>query len=84
MRPDGLENVDEFMTRCKAQAEKCKFEASELKVRLIEQLIEGTPHKKVQEKLLNKDEKLTLDDALDVARTYEATKAHMSAFSATT
>lgn len=83
MRQDSLENVDEFMTRCKLQAEKCKFDACELKVRLIEQLIVGTPHKKVQEKLLCKDEKLTLDDALDVARTYEATKAHMSAFSAT-
>nr|XP_054752823.1 uncharacterized protein LOC129258608 [Lytechinus pictus] len=46
--------------------------------RLIEQLIIGTKHVKVQERLLGKDETLKLDAALDTARTHEATESHMS------
>lgn len=78
------ENVDDFMTKCRIQADKCKFSPEELNNRLIEQLITGTAHKKVQEKLLNEDEKLTLDGELNTARTYEATKAHMEAFHSAT
>jgi hypothetical protein len=40
---------------------------------LIEQIIIGTKYTKVQERLLAKGENLTLDEAIDVARTYEAT-----------
>ncbi|XP_071842713.1 uncharacterized protein [Apostichopus japonicus] len=84
LRQNHSENVDEFITRCKIQADKCKFDLAESKVRLIEQLILGTPHESVQEKLLSKDEKLTLEEALDIARTYEATKAHMKEFASAT
>ena len=80
----GTENADEFMTRCRIQADKCKFSDTELESRLIEQIIIGTAHKKVQENLLSKDDKLTLDAAMDYARTHEATKAHMQALNATT
>ena len=72
------ETVDDFMSRCRTQVQKCKFsEQSEINDRLIEQLILGTRHKKVQEVLLSKDEKLSLDTALDIARTQEATEADM-------
>ena len=78
------ESVDDFLIKCRIQADKCKFTADELKERLIEQLIQGTAHKTVQEKLLSMDDTLTVDKAIDVARTYEATKAHMEAFTSTT
>ena len=72
------ESVDDFLTRCRNQATKCKFrDTTEVGERLIEQLIIGTRHTKVQEKLLEKGEKLTLDTAIDVARTHEATLTHM-------
>ena len=65
-------------TRCKLQAKKCKFrDNTDIEERLIEQLIIGTRHRKVQEKLLGKDGDLKLDDALDIARTCEATMVHM-------
>ena len=65
------------MSRCRNQATKCKFrDATEVGERLIEQLIIGTQHKKVLERLLSKGESLTLDEAMDVCRTYEATLTH--------
>lgn len=58
------------MIRCKLQAKKCKFrDGREISERLLEQLIIGAIHKTVQETLLGKDEKLTLDDVMDIART---------------
>ena len=78
----SYETVDEFMTRCKTQARKCKFrDTTETEERLIEQLVVGVRHGKVQEKLLCRDEALTLDAAMDVARTHEATLANMEQFS---
>ena len=76
------ETVDEFMTRCKTQARKCKFrDTTETEERLIEQLVVGVRHGKVQERLLCRDETLTLDVAMDVARTHEAILANMQQFS---
>ena len=66
------------MTRCKLQAKKCKFwDNTDIEERLIEQLIIGARHRKVQEKLLRKDGDLKLDDALDITGTCEATMVHM-------
>ena len=71
------EPVDDFITRCRNQAAKCKFrDATEVADRLIEQIIKGTKHKRIQEKLLQ-DESLSLDKAIDIARTYEATLNHI-------
>ena len=76
------ETVDEFMKRCKTQARKCKFrDATESEERLIEQLVVGVRHEKMQEKLLCRDDTLTLDAAMNVARTHEATLANMQQFS---
>ena len=56
----------------------------EVNTRLIEQLIVGTKHVAVQEKFLEKgDAFASLDAALDIARTYEATKAHVAQLQAT-
>ena len=72
------ESIDDFMTRCRNQATECKFrDVTDVGERLIEQLIIGTKHKKVQERLLSKGESLTLDEAMDNCRTYEAMLTQM-------
>jgi uncharacterized protein YyaL (SSP411 family) len=75
------ESCDDFLTRCKTQACKCKFNPDELDERLIEQLIKGTKHNKIQQSLL-KDEKITLNQAMNEARTYESSLSHMSQLAA--
>jgi hypothetical protein len=53
------------MTRCRNQAAKCKFrDQQERNERLTEQLVIGTRHKQAQEKILEKDENLSLDEAI--------------------
>ena len=67
-RQDKIESVDSYMTRCMLQAFKCKFGYNELKERLIEQLII---------ELLNNDETLTLDQAINTARIQDASRTNM-------
>ena len=82
-QPD--ESVDDFFARCKKKTSKCKFrDAQETNDRLIEQLVVGTKLSKVQERLLEGGSDLTLDEALDKARTYEATQRHMEQLSTAT
>ena len=73
-------SVDEFITRCRVLAAKCKFtDILDLNTRLIEQFIVGTKQVTVQGILPEKRDALaSLDVALDIARTYEATKAHVA------
>ena len=67
------------MARCKLQALKCKFSPNEAEERLIEQVIVGTNLSELQKELLGCDEKLTLEQALNIIwRTYEASISHMS------
>ena len=81
LRQKNDEFVDVFLTRCRNQATRCRFrDNDETDERLIEQLIVGTKHKKVQERLLEKGEQLTLDEAINIARTYEATQSQMEEF----
>ena len=78
LRQKNDEFVDVLLTRCRNQATRCRFrDKDETDKRLIEQLIVGTKHKKVQERLLEKGEQLTLNEAIDIARTYEATQSQM-------
>ena len=73
------------MTRCRIQGEKCRSrDALEAEERLIEQLIIGIRHTKIQEKLLSRDDMLTLDAAMDIARTHQSTLADMNAFQSET
>ena len=54
------ESVDEFISRLRVIAGKCKLTPAELPVRLVEQLIIATKHVEVQSKLLEKGDKLDL------------------------
>ena len=75
------ESVGECMTRCRIQGKKCRFRnALEDEERLIEQLIIGIRHNKIQEKLISRDDMLTLDTAMDIARTHESALSDMDAF----
>ena len=65
--------------RCRNQAAKCKFrDTTESDERLIKQIIIRTKHQKIQERLLSKGDSLTLDEATDVCRTYEATLSQLT------
>ena len=64
---------------------KCRFrDALEAEERLMEQLIIGIRHSKIQEKLLSRDGMLTLDTAMDISRTRESTRADINAFQSET
>lgn len=74
LKRNNEERFDIFLTSCRNQASKCRFrDKAESDERIIEQLTVGTKHKQIQEKLLEKSEDLSLDVAIDIARTYEAT-----------
>ena len=72
-----VESVEDFMGRCRLQAQLCNFEATELPERLIEQLIAGTAHADVQKELLSQDKNLTLEQAIQIAGRHEASLNHM-------
>ena len=67
-----------YMARCKLQAMKCKFSQNEVEERLIEQLVVGTNLSELQKELLGRDDKLTLEQALNIGCTHEASISHMS------
>ena len=78
MRQKEAETVDQFITQCRLQAQRCKFrDAKETEERVIEQLIAGTANEDVKRELLGKDEKLTLDEAVKIAQCHEAAIHHL-------
>ncbi|XP_072178197.1 uncharacterized protein [Diadema setosum] len=77
LKQEPDESIDNFLARCRTLAQRCQFKEGEIDDGLIEQLIIGASNRKVQEILLGKDDTLTLDAALDVARTQEATRLDM-------
>ncbi len=79
IKQSQTERTDAFITRIRIQARKCKFSsATEMEERIIEQIIAGTKDQDVQRKLISKDEKLTLYEAIKFARNYESTQGHLA------
>lgn len=76
------EPVDSFLTRLRAQASKCNFSTPDsVDDNILDQLIKGVSHGQVRKKLLDyAPSKLTLDKAMDFARTYEATETQLQQF----
>lgn len=68
------ETLDEFLTRCRQQAQKCNFRADAMNERILEQIIASTPIQGFQKELLNKAKGYTVKDALKLGRSYEATE----------
>ena len=82
MRQDKGESVDNFITKIKNIGVKCKFSGNEeLEDRLLDQLIWGINDPEVHKSLIGRDEKLTLNAAIDIARGYEATRRQMNSLS---
>jgi len=78
LRQQNDEFVDIFLARCQNQATRCRFrEKDKSDKHLIKQLVVGTKYKKVQERLLEKGEQLTLDEAIGIAWIYKATLSQM-------
>ena len=71
------ESLDDFVNRAKLQAQKCDFSTDEINERLLGLIIAGTPDPDFQKSLLSKEKTFTLEDALKLGRTYEATAAHV-------
>lgn len=77
-RQNEDESIDEFHARCRSLAQKCKFQNVE--ERILDQLVVGTRVAESRREMLKGDEKLTVDEALAICRTQEASEAHMKAF----
>ena len=72
------ESVNDFVTRCKTKVMKCKLSDDKARdERIIEQIISGIKYTEAQRKLLAKDEKMTLKQAIDICRNFEASVSHM-------
>ena len=82
LKQHPAEAVDDYIARCRVAATKCKFnDVRETNTRIIEQLIIGTTHMEVREKLLEKGDALaSMEEAMDIARTFETTKAHVEKY----
>ena len=77
-RQDNSESIEDFVLRCKSKGSKCLFQsAAMLEERIIEVLISGVRYPEVQKLLLAKDVKLTLDEAITMAKAHEASTVHM-------
>ncbi|CAI9740930.1 Hypothetical predicted protein [Octopus vulgaris] len=75
LKQDPQETIDNFLSRLKNVAEKCKFKDKD--ERIVDQLIWGCTHKEVQKSLIGKDA-LQLIEAVDTARAFEATTKQMA------
>ncbi len=82
LKQGSNEPVDSFVKKIRILVKECRYNNEE--DHMIDALIFGTNSQYVQSKLLQKDEKLKLDEALDVARTAEATQQQLSDITAAT
>ena len=79
IRQEQGESVDNFVAKIKNIAAKCKFrDSKEVEDRILDQLIWGSNNPEVQKSLIGQDEKLSLNDAMDIVRSNEATKRQMN------
>ena len=81
-----MNQVDSFLTRLRTQAPKCNFNTpDDVDDNILGQLIKGVHHGEVRKKLLDHPPStLTLDKAMDFARTFEATETQLLQFNTET
>ena len=75
MCPEANERIEEFVARLRQQARLCEY--SDLDDQLRDQLLDKIAQPGLRRKLLEKED-MTLDDALKICRSWEAT-AHQTA-----
>ena len=71
------DSVDEFINKLQNQAKLCKFPDQYRSQLILQKFISGLHTRDVQKILLLKDDSLTLEDAVKIAKTHEATKKHL-------
>ncbi len=73
------QSVDEYLAVCIRQANKCKLKDNDaVDERVLEQLVVGMRDSTIQQKLLSKGDGLKLNEALDIARSMEASGHQLS------
>ena len=80
MKQDNGESVDAYMKTVRILARECKY--TDTNEHMLDTLIFGTNSERVQSKLIQRDETLSLDEAIDIARTEEATKQQLQSLRA--
>ena len=70
------EPIDSYIKKLRILVKDCKYENAD--EHIIDTLIFGSNSKRVQSKLLEHDQTLTLDKAIDIARTEEATSQQLN------
>ena len=69
------ESFEQFLTRLKIQAKDCSYNDADEMVR--DRIVIGCQSEKVREKLIQEGSDLTLDKAIDIARTHEISDAQL-------
>ena len=65
------ENIDDFLARCRLQAQKCKFrDKREIEESIIDQIIARTKFPELQKQLLSKNEAMSMSEVLNTCRSY--------------
>ena len=79
MRQEPSKSVDAFVKKIRTLVEECYFTNPD--EHIIDALVFGSNSKRTQTKLLEKDASLTLDTALDIARTEEVMSKRLKGIS---
>ena len=73
---DTSETAEKFITALRILAQDCDFKAQDEMIR--DRIVFGTNSLKVREKLISKGAKLTLDKAIEIARSFESSQAQLT------
>ncbi|KAL9956099.1 hypothetical protein ACROYT_G037526 [Oculina patagonica] len=74
---DTSETAEKFITALRMLAQDCDFKDPDEMIR--DRIVFGTNSLKVREKLISKGAKLTLDKAIEIARSFESSQAQLTA-----
>ena len=80
-KQEATESVDTYVTRLKKLASTCEFE--DLNDRIVDQVVSYCHDSRIRKKLLESEKKLTLDNVLTIARSYEAVERQVKAMERT-
>ena len=72
--------MEQFVTDLKLLVRDCSFKEPDEMIR--DRIVFGTNSRKIREKLINEGKELSLDKAVDIARTYEMSQSQMKSMEA--
>ena len=78
MKQGETETVSEYVSRLRAQATKCKFQAGGEDDWITYQIIRGVKWAETKRELISKGNDLKLSKAIEIAESYQATEANFS------